>query len=627
MSVEAGMSKTIDLSAHFTDPNGDDAKLKYTVSTSSAATATATVSGKNLTVKGIKAGMANITVTATDGEGLNTKSTSKVTVTAAPQPTEPTEPSENMAPTVSALLPQTLSAMTGDDPLVVDVAPFFTDPDGDVLTFSNATSTDAAVATVVLSGSTLTITAVAAGTSTISVTATDPDGLSVTGSVTVNVTVMVTDPETTITITDKMKVDIDLTAYLAVGAAPADYELESSDTSVFTVARKSVSGSPSTSVWQVSPVSKGTAMADIVAKADGMSAETLTVIVENRAPELSATAVAPALDTLTEALHMRPTGSKAQPLMNEGGNDVLNLYSIDLSVAGQFKDPDAADNTVGKLTYKITPSRADVIVQDGSTCTPTATLTMCKVWVDIVQRRASVDEFNLNVVAEDPDKAASPSVSFPVRMENPADQTYSVAQFMASNNFRKVTVGYRAGTEHKFVFEHPDTAGTAGFLFAQEYVDDLDDIATAATAAGRTMTVPSTNADPNAPAGVVPVSPATRQTKVYYNNQPLPALADLADEPDGDAMIDVYTVKTTGRVKVAARKADMPDMDTLTFGTDTTPPAAAEDADLVFTVEGVGQGTVEIGYHVWWDADGDGPGASKWHSATKTLTVTVVAVD
>ena len=512
---------------------------------------------------------------------------------------------------------------------MVNVAPFFTDPDGDVLTFSNEASSDTAVATVALSGSTLTITAVAAGTSTISVTATDPGGLSVTGSVTVNVTAMVTDPETTITITDKMKVDIDLTAYLAEGAAPADYELESSDTSIFTVARKSVSGSPSTSVWQVSPVSKGTAMADIVAKADGTSAETLTLIVENRAPELNATAVAPALATLLPAAeHMRPTGSTAQPLMNEGDNDVLNLYSIILSVAGQFKDPDAADNTVGKLTYKITPSRADVIVQDGSTCTPTATLTTCKVWVDIVQRRASVDEFNLNVVAEDPDKAASPSVSFPVRMENPAVQTYSIAQFMASNNFRNVTVGYRAGTEHKFVFEHPGVAGTTGFLFAQEYVDDLDDTATAATAAGRTVTVPSTNADPDTPGGVAPVAPATGQTMVYYNNQPLPALATRDPVPDGDAMVDVYTVKTTGRVKVAAEKADMPGTDTLTFGTpNITTPADAVDADLVFTVEGVGQGTVEIGYHVWWDADGDGPGASKWHSDTKTLTVTVVAVD
>ena len=532
-----------------------------------------------------------------------------------------------MAPTVSPIPVQGLT--TGGVPLAVNLLLFFTDPDdGDVLTFSNETSTDTAVATVELSGSTLTITAVAAGTSTISVTATDPGGLNVTGSVTVNVTVMVTDPETTITITDKMKVDIDLTAYLAEGAAPADYEVESSDTSVFTVARKSVSGSPSTSVWQVNPVSKGTAMADIVAKADGTSAETLTVIVENRAPELNATAVAPTLTPLTAAMpHMRPAGSKAQPLMNEGGDNVLNLHSIILDVAGQFKDPDAADNTVGKLTYKITPIRADVIVQDGGTCAPTATLTMCKVWVDIVQRRASVDEFNLNVVAEDPDKAASPSVSFPVRMENPAVQTYSVAQFVASNNFRNVTVGYRAGTEHKLVFEHPGAAGTAGFLFAQEFVDDLDDIANAAEAV-LSVVVPSTNADPDAPDGVGPVAPATGDTIVYYNNQPLPALASRTTVPDGDAMVDAYTVKTTERVKVAAEKADMPGTDTLTFGTtDITTPANAVDADLVFTVEGVGQGTVEIGYHVWWDADGSGPGDSKWHSATKTLTVTVVAVD
>ena len=57
----------------------------------------------------------------------------------------------------------------------------------------------------------------------------------------------------------------------------------------------------------------------------------------------------------------------------------------------------------------------------------------------------------------------------------------------------------------------------------------------------------------------------------------------------------------------------------------------------------MGTGTIEIGYHVWWDEDGPGMAAesrlpirltacnrdkkAKWHSAKETLTVTVVAVD
>ena len=45
----------------------------------------------------------------------------------------------------------------------VDVAPYFTDPDGDVLTYT-ARSSRAGVVTAVVSGSTATLTAVAAGT-------------------------------------------------------------------------------------------------------------------------------------------------------------------------------------------------------------------------------------------------------------------------------------------------------------------------------------------------------------------------------------------------------------------------------------------------------------------------------
>ena len=129
-SIDVGMSTTVDLSAHFTDPNGDDAKLTYTATTSAAATATAEVSGKTLTIEGIKAGMATISVTATDGEGLSTKSTPKVTVTMPDDPDDPDDdpgdpddpdddPGENMAPMAVTVPPITM--MTGDDPMVVSV--------------------------------------------------------------------------------------------------------------------------------------------------------------------------------------------------------------------------------------------------------------------------------------------------------------------------------------------------------------------------------------------------------------------------------------------------------------------------------------------------------------------------
>ena len=234
-SVEAGGSNTFDLAPHFTDPNGDDAKLKYKPAALDAATATAEVSGMNLTVNGIKAGMTTITVTATDGEGLDTKSTFKVTVTTPdpPEPTDPPEPGANVAPVASTI--PTQSMMTGADPLVVNLSPFFTDADDDELTFSDPVSSNPAAATVELSDSTLTITAVAAGMSTISVTATDPGGMSVMGSVdlTVSDPDSVVAPESRGMIEDKsveagMSLDpIDVSMYFT--PTGLDYGVESSD--------------------------------------------------------------------------------------------------------------------------------------------------------------------------------------------------------------------------------------------------------------------------------------------------------------------------------------------------------------------------------------------------------------
>ena len=64
---------------------------------------------------------------------------------------------------------------------------YFSDPDGDALTYT-ASSSDTAKATVSVSSATVTLTAVATGTATITVTATDPGGLTATQtfSLTVN---------------------------------------------------------------------------------------------------------------------------------------------------------------------------------------------------------------------------------------------------------------------------------------------------------------------------------------------------------------------------------------------------------------------------------------------------------
>ena len=73
-----------------------------------------------------------------------------------------------------------------DDPVTLDVAPYFSDPDGDSLTYS-ASSGDPEVAMVSVSASTLTITAAKPGQVDISVSARDPQGATATHHVSVTV--------------------------------------------------------------------------------------------------------------------------------------------------------------------------------------------------------------------------------------------------------------------------------------------------------------------------------------------------------------------------------------------------------------------------------------------------------
>ena len=377
-------------------------------------------------------------------------------------------------------------------------------------------------------------------------------------------------------------------------------------------------------MWVVSPKSFGTDKAEIIAKADGTVVKTLTVTVENRNPEKS-TAAAPTLLTLMDAKDHTPV-PPAKALKNENGDNTLKLYSVSLPVGAQFTDPDTAD--VGKLTYTITPSRQDVVVQDGGTC-KTAT---CTVWVDIVTRRISADEFDLNVVATDAAKATSAAVMFPIRMEPPVAQTYNVEQFKVTYNFRPVAVGYRAVTEHKLFFKHPDDMDGAprdGFLFAEALTLTADFDAIAALGSG--VTAPT--ADPNMP-GDYPVTGNAPVPNALYGVSAPPALTMTTTQQDNDGNISVYTVKATGRVSVAAMTKEAVPAPALVLVDDD----AATDSSLAFAVSGVGTGTIEIGYHVWWDEDGTmvaatptapatGTKPAKWYSAKETLTVTVVAVD
>ena len=164
MTVKAGESVSVNASSYFSDPDGD--ALTYSASSSSTGVATASVSGPTVTVAGVAEGPATIRITATDPGGLSAAQTFSVTVTA--------DDGSNRAPvTVGAIPARTLRP---GGTATVDASGYFSDPDGDALTYS-AASSDANVAGASVSGSAVTITAVAQGSATITVTARDPEGL------------------------------------------------------------------------------------------------------------------------------------------------------------------------------------------------------------------------------------------------------------------------------------------------------------------------------------------------------------------------------------------------------------------------------------------------------------------
>ena len=160
-TMRTGQTVEVDVAAFFSDPDGDD--LTYAAESSDAGVVAASMSGSGLTVTAVAAGTATVTVTATDPDGLTATQDAGVTVEA------------NRAPEAVGTMPA--QTMTAGETLEVDVSAFFSDPDGDDLTYV-ATTTDAGVVSVGLSGGTLTLTAEAAGTATVTVTATDPGGLS-----------------------------------------------------------------------------------------------------------------------------------------------------------------------------------------------------------------------------------------------------------------------------------------------------------------------------------------------------------------------------------------------------------------------------------------------------------------
>ncbi|WP_420632684.1 Ig-like domain-containing protein [Candidatus Palauibacter sp.] len=327
--MTAGQSVTVDVSPFFSDPDGG--ALTYTAASSDDGVVSVSLSGSNLTVTAVAAGTATVTVTATDPDGLTATQTAGVTVEAA-----------NNAPEAVGTIPA--QSMKVGDAATVDVSPFFSDPDGDELTYT-AESSDADVVAVGIEGSSLTVTAAAEGTATVTVTAADPDGLTAAQSAEVTVEAANRAPEAVGTIpAQSMKVGdavmVDVSPFFSdPDGDELTYTAESSDADVVAVG---IEGSSLT----VTAAAEGTATVTVTAAdPDGLTAAQsaeVTVEAANRAPEAVGTIPAQTMKV---------------------GDAVM------VDVSPFFSDPDGDE-----LTYTAESSDADVVAVgiEGSSLTVTA---------------------------------------------------------------------------------------------------------------------------------------------------------------------------------------------------------------------------------------------------------------
>ena len=168
--IVKGGTSTLEVSPYFRDPDGGT--LTYAAASSAAGVVSVSQSGATLTLVGVEQGTATVTVTASAPDGSAAQSFQ--TVVEAP----------NGPPAVvDTIPPQSLRVGGG---AVLQLTPYFNDPDGDALSYSAASGRESVVVAGI-SGSRLVLTAVTVGTSTVTVTAVDPAGLTATQAARVTV--------------------------------------------------------------------------------------------------------------------------------------------------------------------------------------------------------------------------------------------------------------------------------------------------------------------------------------------------------------------------------------------------------------------------------------------------------
>ena len=326
--LAGGRPVVLDVAPNFTDPDGDT--LIYTASSSDSGVVRALVSSSELTLVTVATGTATVTVIATDPGGLSATQMFEVMVARA-----------NRAPMpVDSIPDQSLTA--GGSAGTLDVAPTFTDPDGDILTYA-ASSSDSGVVRALVSEGELTLVPVAAGSADVTVTATDPGGLSATETFRVTVAAPNRQPVAIGSIPDQTLALGEDPAEVSIGANFSDpdgdslvFQATSSDADVV---RAAVSGS------------------DLILIPAGAGMATVTVTATDPG---GLTAVQPFRVTVTEPARapVSPTGLHVA----ETGGDFIEWrwnavtgaegYEVQFSEDGRFTSEDPSQDVGAELTYR-----------------------------------------------------------------------------------------------------------------------------------------------------------------------------------------------------------------------------------------------------------------------------------
>ncbi len=281
----------------------------------------------------------------------------------------------------------------------VDVSSYFSDPDGDALSYT-AVSSNAGVAGVAVTGSSVTVTALAKGGATVTVEARDPQGLIAQQRFVATVPNRAPEavgaiPAQTVTVGETAAVDMS-SHFGDPDGDSLTYAAASSDTEVATV---SVSGDS----VAVTALAKGLTTITVTARdGEGLTAEQrFAVTVPNRAPE---------------------TGDRIPDLtLFEGEKEPVDA-------AAHFRDPDG-----DSLSYTAASSNASVatVAVSGSAVVVSA----------LANGMATV-----TVSATDPDGSSATS-AFGVTVETPSSGSFQIELVFATSLTRSQEAVFRAAAE------------------------------------------------------------------------------------------------------------------------------------------------------------------------------------